>query len=339
MVEQHKKNLKYKDTDDDNLTRPLLAGQEKNHYSATYSINTTTDNGLEDTNFTQQPPNEPEPYKTPLYAYLILVLCGASGAMDGPFSQFLTTRNPFLRMSWKFQGVLFLLIMIYLSLRLLKSGSINLTRGMTKEDLVTLTITSIGLIGMQSFLTWGATYTIMAHANLYSSLCSIMIVAWRLSRNVPVTKYEIIGSVIALGGCVVTTFDPSAQKTLEIDNQIQFGNLLSFFSSVFATFYILKGQEVSTRLSSLQYLIFLTAIACIFFYTVFPLAYFGTQFNFTTDINTGIFGWLAPENFWYNLLVVSGLNGVGTLTLQMLVFRYFTPVVAGTMMLLEPLFS
>lgn len=179
----------------------------------------------------------------------------------------------------------------------------------------------------------------MAHANLYSSLCSIMIVAWRLSSNVPVTKYEIIGSVIALGGCVVTTFDPSAQKTLEIDNQIQFGNLLSFFSSVFATFYILKGQEVSARLSSLQYLLFLTAIACIFFYTVFPLAYFGTQFNFTTDINTGIFGWLAPENFWYNLLVVSGLNGVGTLTLQMLVFRYFTPVVAGTMMLLEPLFS
>jgi drug/metabolite transporter (DMT)-like permease len=57
------------------------------------------------------------------------------------------------------------------------------------------------------------------------------------------------------------------------------------------------------------------------------------------NIDTGLFGWLAPENFWYNLVVVSGLNGVGTLALQMLVFRYFTPVVAGTMMLLEPLFS
>ena len=89
----------------------------------------------------------------------------------------------------------------------------------------------------------------------------------------------------------------------------------------------------------MQYLILLTAFACIAFYTLFPLAYHGQQFHFSTNLETGIFGWLAPENFWYNILVVSGLNGVGTLALQMLVFRYFTPVVAGTMMLLEPLFS
>lgn len=96
-------------------------------------------------------------------------------------------------------------------------------------------------MGMQSFLTWGATFTIMSHANLFSSLCSILIVALRLATMKPVTKYEIIGSIVALLGCVVTTFDPSAEKSNDEDNDIQFGNLLSFFSSIFATVYILKG--------------------------------------------------------------------------------------------------
>ena len=69
------------------------------------------------------------------------------------------------------------------------------------------------------------------------------------------------------------------------------------------------------------------------------MVYLGRDFHFTMDLETGLFGWLAKENFWYNLLVVSGINGVFTLWLQMLVFKYFSPVVAGTMMLLEPMFS
>jgi hypothetical protein len=130
--------------------------------------------------------------------------------MDGPFSQFLTTRNPFLRMSWKFQGVLFLLALIYLLKSVYQRAFQNLSQGLKRQDVQTLTITAIGLIGMQSFLTWGATYTIMSHANLFSSLCSIMIVAWRFAALKPVTKYEIVGCLVGVSGCVVTTFDPSA---------------------------------------------------------------------------------------------------------------------------------
>jgi drug/metabolite transporter (DMT)-like permease len=100
-------------------------------------------------------------------------------------------------------------------------------------------------MGMQSFLTWGATYTIMSHANLYSSLCSIMIVGLRMATLEPVTKFEIIGCIVALFGCVITTFDPEAIKTSDEDNHIQLGNFLCFISSIFATLYILKGQEVS----------------------------------------------------------------------------------------------
>ena len=74
------------------------------------------------------------------------------------------------------------------------------------------------------------------------------------------------------------------------------------------------------------------------FYTLFPLI-FWNEFRFNFDLNTGLFGWMTNENAFYSLFVVSFLNGVGTLGLQYLVFKYFSPVVAGTMMLLEPLFS
>jgi hypothetical protein len=115
--------------------------------------------------------------------------------------------------------------------------SINLRQ----RELVMLAYTAVGLIGMQSFLSWGATYTIMSHANLFSSLCAIMIVIARLSTCLPVSKAEIVGSIIALGGCLITTFDPSAQKTIDEHNKIQLGNFLSFCSSLFALIYILQG--------------------------------------------------------------------------------------------------
>ena len=96
---------------------------------------------------------------------------------------------------------------------------------------------------------------------------------------------------------------------------------------------------MSEKVSPLPYLTVLTLISVVLFFTLFPLLYFGRSFHFTTDVDNGIFGWLAKENFWYNFLVISGINGVFTLWLQMLVFKYFSPVIAGTMMLLEPMFS
>ena len=73
-------------------------------------------------------------------------------------------------------------------------------------------LTSLGLIGMQVFLTWGSMYTIMSHANLFSSLCAIIIVVYRLVTLQKVTIYEIIGSVVAIVGCLFTSFDSGAEK-------------------------------------------------------------------------------------------------------------------------------
>jgi drug/metabolite transporter (DMT)-like permease len=148
-----------------------------------------------------------------------------------------------------------------------------------------------------------------------------MIVGLRLAALKPVTKYEITGCAVALFGCVVTTFDPEAIKTSDEDNHIQLGNFLCFISSIFATIYILKGQEVSAQVPPIPYLLVLTGILVALFCTVFPIIYLGKNFHFSMDRDTGIFGWLSMDTFWYNFLVVSGINGIFTLWLQMLVFK------------------
>ena len=164
--------------------------------------------------------------------------------MDGPFSQLMHTGNPFLRMAWKFQGVL-IFFFFFLCVRMLLTKT-SPRNELSKWDLSwpvlrSLLLASFGLIGMQSFLSWGATYTIMSHANLYSSLTSLLVITYRMTTCRPLTKYEIIGSIVAILGCTITTQDPMAEKVDTGSSSIFFGNFLSFLSSIFATVYILIG--------------------------------------------------------------------------------------------------
>jgi hypothetical protein len=102
-------------------------------------------------------------------------------------------------------------------------------------------LTAIGLIGMQVFLTWGSMYTIMSHANLFSSVCAIVIVLYRLVSCQRITIPEIVGSLIAVIGCFFTSYDSGALKVDPNVQNIDFGNFLSFLSALFAVIYITKG--------------------------------------------------------------------------------------------------
>jgi len=102
-----------------------------------------------------------------------------------------------------------------------------------------LVIASFGLMGMQSFLSWGSAYTIMSHANLFSSLTAILVVLYRIISCKKLTLTEMFATALAFVGCTFITFDPSAEKTNEKFDCIPYGNFLSFISSLFATAYII----------------------------------------------------------------------------------------------------
>lgn len=277
----------------------------------------------------------------PWYAYLFFILAGATGGMDGPFTQLLHTSNPFLRIAWKFQGVLVFFLLFFIVRLIANRCSIRhefSTWNMSLKVNLQLLVASFGLIGMQSFLTWGATFTIMSHANLYSSLTSLLVVTFRFVTCRPLSRFEIVGCIVAIFGCAITTWDSDASKTDVLSNNILLGNFLSFISSLFATVYILVGQEVSLHIDPFQYFIMLNLYTSMIFVFVCPVL-FSDHFTFNTNCDTGVFGWLLPEFFVYAFFVVSLVNGVGVILMQYLVFQFFTPVVAGTMMLQEPIFS
>ena len=154
----------------------------------------------------------------------------------------------------------------------------------------------------------------MSHANLFSSLCAIIIVIYRLATLNPVTKVEILGTSIAILGCILTSIDSKADKVDPSSSNIELGNLLAFMSSIFATLYIVKGLEVSRKLVPLHYLIILTLITTLIFLGFVPLVA-RNSFYYNTDPENGLFGWITDTNFMYSFFVISLINGCGTLFL------------------------
>jgi drug/metabolite transporter (DMT)-like permease len=78
----------------------------------------------------------------------------------------------------------------------------------------------------------------MTHVAIFAGLPGIIIVIERLVFKVRVTKFEVIGSIVALGGCIVTSLDFSAEKVDNENTNILFGDFLALISAIFATFYI-----------------------------------------------------------------------------------------------------
>jgi threonine/homoserine efflux transporter RhtA len=129
-----------------------------------------------------------------------------------------------------------------------------------------------------------------------------------------VTTVEILGTSIAILGCILTSVDSNASKSNPEESDIVFGNVLCFFSSLFATMYIVKGLDLSRRLDALHYLVMVSMITTLIFLVFGPLI---ARNDFKYDMNEehGFFGWMTPNNFIYSFFVVSLVNGCGSLSL------------------------
>lgn len=137
-----------------------------------------------------------------------------------------------------------------------------------------------------------------------------------------IVRLEVIGCIIAIIGCIVTSEDPSASKVdSELEN-IWYGNFLCTFSSIFAVIYLLKAAEVSTHMDLMHYLVLLNIIQVLIYIFVFPII-MPDAFDYSMDRETGLFGWFGNGNFIYCLAVVSFLNGCGTLFFQGFDLNYF----------------
>jgi drug/metabolite transporter (DMT)-like permease len=60
--------------------------------------------------------------------------------------------------------------------------------------------------------TFSGQYTIMSHVLIFSNLGGVLIVIFSVLRGIFVHKQEIMGTIIALFGCIITVLDQKAKK-------------------------------------------------------------------------------------------------------------------------------
>ena len=97
----------------------------------------------------------------------------------------------------------------------------------------------LGITGdlMSLGYTWSAEYIIMSHSSIFNSLGGVFIVIGRLFLRRYVHKLEILGTGIALLGCVATLLDTNAEKVDVQKSNMPLGILISMMGSISGAIY------------------------------------------------------------------------------------------------------
>lgn len=111
----------------------------------------------------------------------------------------------------------------------------------------------IALIGdlMSLFGVFAGQYTIMSHVLIFSNLGGVILVVFSLARGEFVHKLEIIGTIIAIMGCSVSIMDGNAKKVDTSQQDIPYGDVLAFFSSIFSAIYFQANQGMVKQMPPL----------------------------------------------------------------------------------------
>jgi predicted phage tail protein len=125
---------------------------------------------------------------------------------------------------------------------------VRFTKDFKIRDIITreniLSMFKLGIVG--NFMTMGyiisGKYTVMSHACVFNSLSGPLIVIARIIAGGFVHKLEILGTSIALTGCVITLLDPSAQTADAQSEQGLFGDFLGIIGSFAGAYYFTLGE-------------------------------------------------------------------------------------------------
>lgn len=177
-------------------------------------------------------------------------------------------------------------------------------------------------------------YTIMSHATLFTNLSGFMIVFYRLFCNKTVHIYEMIGSAVAISGCVLTIFDTSANKVNLFHSNVLMGDGIGLLGSIASALYFNINGSLFRKMPSL-----LAVTINIFGSSIILLiygCYLFDNFTLSTNAQTGAFGYINSDMFLYVILVLGVGTGVCTFVGYSLVLNYFSPLVLCTAFLFEP---
>jgi hypothetical protein len=114
-----------------------------------------------------------------------------------------------------------------------------------------------------SLFIWGARMTIMSHAEIFASLSGGYMILYRLISRLPISKTEILASIIAYAGAFIISLDKDAQKVNPEDQNIVLGNLICLLSSLFGALSLEYSENLLERISVVHILFFQSLLVAI----------------------------------------------------------------------------
>ena len=168
-----------------------------------------------------------------------------------------------------------------------------------------LLISSVANLLWVTLFVWGAKMTIMSHAEIFASLSGNFIILYRLLLRQPISKIEIVASIIAFAGVGIISLDEHAKKVDSKSEHIILGNLICLSSSIFGAINLQYSQELMTCISVIHILFFQCLLVALI---QMPLGFLLLKnFSLTFDPLYGYFGCLHPSNIvtciFFNSLV------------------------------------
>ena len=119
----------------------------------------------------------------------------------------------------------------------------------------------------------------------------------------PVNNCEITGTCIIIIAATLMICDPYAKRIGESPNI--YADLVSLFCSIPMALYF-KFTSMLTEYLTMAQIVFLQINLCTIIFTGFAIICEGADF---TTSDSGLFGWLRPENFMYSVVLYGFMSG------------------------------
>ena len=264
---------------------------------------------------------------------LLITIAIVAAAASIPFQAALPLKSPFLKLSWRQMNMLpFLFAMAAIQVYLEKDFSL---KSVFKWSLLKR-ILLIAFIGdlMSLFGVFAGTYTIMSHVQIFSNMSGALIVLHAFLSGRAVHRFEVLGTLIALGGCLITVTDPQAQKVDRAQENILLGDFLAFMAAIFSAFYYTANQALVHQLPPFL------AISMVMLASQGLLQAFGVLFvagfDLTCNPETGSFGFVNVDYLGFVVFGLGFLSGACNYGCSFQALRYVSPLVLCTALLFTP---
>ena len=134
----------------------------------------------------------------------------------------------------------------------------------------------------------------MAHVLIVTGCSGLALVFWKLVKTGSIGKYEIIGTLIAVGGGCFLILDAQASKTYTEGVNPLLGYIYAALSCITAAIMFVTNKAIARDIHPLFYSFNMSVYSTVLAFFICPYVF--NDIDWSMDRTIGFFGWLQPES-------------------------------------------